>query len=253
MNLLILGGTSEATALGRALADDGRFQAVISLAGRTRAPAPQPLPSRLGGFGGVAGLVRYLADHSVDVLIDATHPFAAQMSRHAAEAARLTGTPLLMVQRPAWQPAVGDRWVEVPDMTAAVQALGAMPARVLLTIGRKDLAPFLAAPWHRYVIRSVDPPPAELLPPEAEVITARGPFQEAEERRLLLERRIEKLVTKNSGGSATEAKLAAARSLGLTVVMVVRPPAPDGETVATVAEALAWLARHHAASVRRDV
>jgi precorrin-6A/cobalt-precorrin-6A reductase len=247
MKLLILGGTTEAISLGRAIAGDARFVAEISLAGRTQHPAPQPLPSRTGGFGGAEGLARYLVDQRIDALIDATHPFAAHISANAEAAARSTGTPLLVIRRPAWQPVSGDRWREVATMEAAAVALGRAPRRVLLTIGQKDLAPFVAAPWHHYVLRSVDPPPPDLCPPNAEVITARGPFAEADERHLLLDGRIETLVTKNSGGTATAAKLAAARALGVPVVMVARPPAPDAETVATVAEALTWL---HAACPR---
>ena len=250
MRLLVLGGTTEASELARALAHDQRFRATLSLAGRTRHPAPQPLPCRIGGFGGVAGLGCYLKTNRVDALVDATHPFAARMTRNAQTAAELTGTPLLVVQRPAWRKQSGDRWIDVPDMAAAASALGPTPWRVLLTIGQKELAPFVAAPWHHYVLRSVDAPAPEHLPARAEVIAARGPFVEAAEHRLLLEKRIEVLVTKNSGGSATKAKLVAARRLELPVVMVARPPPPTAETVATVAEALAWLARHHAPCLR---
>ncbi len=246
MKLLILGGTTEASAMARALADDTRFQAIISLAGRTRHPAPQPVPCRVGGFGGTTGLARYLADHRIDALIDATHPFAAQMTRHAEDAARLTATKLLVVQRPAWRKQPGDHWIGVPDMGSAAAALGPLPRRVLLTIGRQDLAPFAAAPWHRYVLRSVDPPPPNSLPPGTEVIVARGPFAETAEHDLLATRRIEIVVTKNSGGSATQAKLAAARKLGLPVIMVARPPPPSAATVATVTEALAWIGELHA-------
>jgi precorrin-6A/cobalt-precorrin-6A reductase len=241
MRLLILGGTSEATALGRALANDPRLQAEISLAGRTSHPAPQPLPSRHGGFGGVEGLTHYLATERIDVLIDATHPFAAQISRNAAAATRATGTRLLVLQRPEWRPIAGDRWTSVPTVADAAQALGATPRRVLLTIGRQELAPFAAAPWHHYVVRSVDVPPLETLPPNAGIIATRGPFNEPDERRLLVERRIEILVTKNSGGSATAAKLHAARALGLQVVMVARPPSPPGDIVVSVPAALEWL------------
>jgi precorrin-6A/cobalt-precorrin-6A reductase len=247
MNLLILGGTSEASALGRALADDRRFRATISLAGRTRNPATQPVPVRIGGFGGVDGLVRYIVEHRIDALIDATHPFAAQMSRNAEAAARQTATAALVIQRPAWQKQPGDRWIEVPDLPAAAQALGPVAHRVMLTIGRKDLQPFAAAPHHHYLLRSVDAPPPESLPPHAEVITARGPFALADELDLLRVRQIEILVTKNSGGIATEAKLTATRMLRLPVIMVTRPAPPDAETVATVPEALAWLSHHHAA------
>jgi precorrin-6A/cobalt-precorrin-6A reductase len=245
LKVLILGGTTEASALARALAGDLRFEATLSLAGRTRAPRTPPIPFRIGGFGGVDGLVQYLRDEHVDVLIDATHPFAAQMSRHAAEAARIAGVKLLAVCRPAWRDVPGDHWTPVPDMAAAVAALGLAPRRVFLTIGQKELAPFRDAPQHAYVIRSVDAPDAEALPPDAEVITARGPFVEDEERRLLAEKKIDVIVTKNSGGTATEAKLAAARGLGIPVIMVERPARPEVETVARAEDALDWLARAH--------
>jgi precorrin-6A/cobalt-precorrin-6A reductase len=247
VNLLILGGTSEASALGLALADDRRFLATISLAGRTRTPAPQPLPVRIGGFGGVDGLVRYLAAHRIDALIDATHPFAEQMSHNAMMAARQTTTAALVIQRPAWQEQRGDRWIEVPDMPAAAQAIGPVARRVLLTIGQKDLQPFAAAPQHHYLLRSVDAPPPESLPQHADVITARGPFVLADELNLLRAQKVDVLVTKNSGGTATEAKLTAARVLRLPVIMVARPTPPATETVTTVSEALAWLSRRHAA------
>lgn len=246
MKLLILGGTSEASALAGALATVPEYQATISLAGRTQNPALQPLPSRSGGFGGVEGLARYLEVNGIDALIDATHPFAAQISHNAEIAAQQTGTALLVIRRPAWQMQPGDCWIEAADLRAAAVALGRAPHRVLLTIGRKGLTPFVAAPWHHYVVRSVDAPAPVQLPPRAEVITARGPFAVDDECALLRDRRITIMVTKNSGGSATEAKLTAARRLALPVVMVARPPPPNAETVATVSEALAWLARRHA-------
>ena len=247
MNVLILGGTTEATALAHALAGDGRVRATLSYAGRTQRPLPQPVPTRTGGFGGVAGLAQYLTEQCIGALIDATHPFAAQMTAHADAAARIAGTPLLVVLRPAWQPAAGDDWTEVATMADAARALGAAPRRVLLTVGQKDLSPFAAAPWHDYVIRSIEPPPPEALPPRVSFIAARGPFVAADEIRLLTERRIAVMVTKNSGGAATDAKLAAARALGLPVVMVARPPPPEVATVATAEAALAWLERLHAA------
>jgi precorrin-6A/cobalt-precorrin-6A reductase len=245
MRVLILGGTSEASALARVLADDRRFQATISLAGRTQNPARHPLPIRIGGFGGIDGLARYLVEHCIGALIDATHPFAAQMTHHAEQAARYTATPLLVIHRPAWRQQSGDRWTEVQDMPAAAEVLGNVPRRVLLTIGRKDLAAFASAPCHHYVVRSVDAPSPEHLPPHAEVITARGPFAVNDECALLRERRIDVLVTKNAGGTATAAKLTAARLLNLPVIMVSRPAPPTAEAVATVEEALAWLERRH--------
>lgn len=252
MRILILGGTTEASELGRALARDGRVRATISLAGRTRLPSPQPLPTRVGGFGGVQGLARYLTENRIDALIDATHPFAAQMTANVVDAARITGTPVLVVLRPAWRPVEGDRWTSVNAMEAAAAALGEVARRVFLTVGQTGLLPFRSAPQHHYVVRSVDPPPPEALPPDVEVISARGPFLEADERRLLSEHRIDVMVTKNSGGAATGAKLAAARALGVAVVMIERPPAPPVETVATVAEVLAWLERRHAAAPRGE-
>ena len=247
MNLLLLGGASEATALGRALAGDVRFRATLSLAGRTLHPAPQPLPSRAGGFGGIEGLAAYLRAHGIAALIDATHPFAAQISRHAEAAAALAGARLLVLRRPPWRREAGDVWTLVPDLTAAAAALGKAPRRVFLTTGRLELAPFAAAPWHSYVLRAVEPPASALLPPRTELVVARGPFDEDDERRLMRDRGIEIVVTKNSGGSATQAKLAAARALGLPVVMVDRPAAGGAETVATVPEAMAWLGAVHAA------
>jgi precorrin-6A/cobalt-precorrin-6A reductase len=252
MNLLILGGTTEATALARTLAGDARFSATLSLAGVTRRPATQPIPIRVGGFGGVAGLARYLQQHRIGAVVDATHPFASQMTANAIAATRETGTPLLVVLRPAWQPTAGDRWTTVESMEAAAAMLGTVPRRVLLTVGRKDLAPFRAAPWHHYVLRSVDPPPAEASPPSVTVIAARGPFALADEERLLRDERIEIVVTKNSGGSATAGKLAAARRMGLPVVMLARPPLPQSDTVGSVGQALEWLELHHAAAPRGE-
>ncbi len=249
MNILVLGGTTEASAIARGLAGNPAFRPVLSLAGRTRAPMLPAIPARRGGFGGVAGLVRYLREHRVDVLVDATHPFAAQMSGHARLAAEAAGVALLAVIRPEWLPQAGDAWVGVPDMAAAAAALGARPRRVFLTVGQQELAPFAAAPWHEYLIRSVEPPDPGALPPGARCIAARGPFEAGAERRLLEAERIEVVVTKNSGGAATAGKLAAARALGLPVVMVARPAAVAGPAVAepavaNAAEALAWLRDH---------
>ncbi len=259
LRVLILGGAGEAAELARRLAGDDRFAPTLSLAGRTRAPILPPIPYRIGGFGGVDGLVRWLGAPRADLLVCATHPFADQMRRHAALAVRRTGIPLLMLERPAWVPVKGDEWIAVDDMTAAAEALGETPRRVLLTIGQKDLAPFAGAPHHHYVIRSIEPPAADSRPPNVELIAARGPFTEADERALLEARRTEVLVTKNSGGAATEAKLTAARTLGLPVIMVERPPPPDldgldVEIAADAGGALAWLeARHGSASRRRGV
>jgi precorrin-6A/cobalt-precorrin-6A reductase len=255
LRVLILGGSAEASALARRLAGDERFAPVLSLAGRTKSPALPPIPHRIGGFGGVDGLAHWLCEPGADLLVCATHPFAAQIRRHALEAARQTGTPLLVVDRPAWSPAVGDRWIPVADMTAAANALGDAPRRVLLTVGQKDLSPFVRCSQHAYLIRSIDPPAPENLPADAEVITARPPFDEADERRLLETHRVEVIVTKNSGGGDTEAKLAAARALGLPVIMVERPPALDltgldAERATDAAGAISWLETRHEAAAK---
>jgi len=253
MKLLLLGGTSEASALARRLAGDRRFQATLSLAGRTRNPASAPIPQRIGGFGGVEGLVRYLREEDVGLLVDATHPYAAQMSRHAAEAAAAAAVPLLALRRPPWRAEPGDRWQEVADAAAAAAALGAVPRHVFLAMGRQELAPFAAAPQHDYLIRSVDAP-GPLPLPRVKVITARGPFDAAAEEDLLRQAAIEVVVAKNSGGSATYGKIAAARRLGLPVILLARPELPVVESVATPEAAFDWLsARHEHATALRGV
>jgi len=250
MNLLILGGTSEASELCRVLATDSRVRATLSFAGRTRQPVARELPTRIGGFGGVDGLARYLLEHRIDAVIDATHPFAARMTANAVAAARQTGVALLALLRPEWRAVAGDDWRDVATMAEAAAAIGPAPRRVFLTIGQGDLLPFRAAPAHHYVLRSVDPPPREVLPPRVEIITARGPFAELDERNLLMERRIDVIVTKNSGGAATVAKLHAARALGLPVVMARRPPPPPVQTVPAIDDVLEWLELRHAGAPR---
>jgi precorrin-6A/cobalt-precorrin-6A reductase len=239
--ILILGGTTEASELARLLADRPERACMLSLAGRTRNPALPPIPSRVGGFGGPAGLAAFLDEAGVTALIDATHPFARQISANAAAAAHATGTPLLVLRRRPWAAQPGDRWTVVEDAGAAAAALGEAPRRVLLTVGRLEMDRFLAAPQHHYLVRSVDPP--EALPPQARLILARGPFDEAAERRLLAEERIEVVVTKNSGGTATHGKIAAARALGLPVILVAPPGPPEGARVETAEEALGWIER----------
>ncbi|MBX9823597.1 MAG: cobalt-precorrin-6A reductase [Xanthobacteraceae bacterium] len=239
--ILILGGTADARQLAGALAKRADLNVTLSLAGRTAAPAAQPVPVRIGGFGGAEGLANYLRAERIEALIDATHPYAATISRHAAEAAAAAKVPILALRRAAWTAVPGDRWVEASDMQDAVSALGAAPRRVFLAIGRKEVAAFEAAPQHHYLIRSVDPVDPPLAVPDATYIVARGPFAEADERTLLAGHRIECIVAKNSGGDATYGKITAARALGLTVVML-RPPAlPDVPAVPTVGSAVAWL------------
>ena len=242
MRVLILGGTMEASAIARALAADARFAPILSLAGRTRAPVPPPIPWRAGGFGGAAGLAAYLRNERIAALVDATHPFAARIK---ASAARMT-VPRLCVLRPPWLPQPGDAWTDVPDMEAAAASLGTAPRRVFLTVGRGELGVF--GPPHHYLVRSVDPPAD--APAGAVVVTARGPFTQADDRALMQAHGIDTLVSKNSGGSAVAGKLGAARGLGVRVIMVARPAPPDGPTVPDAAGALAWL---HAQAALRGV
>lgn len=238
---MILGGTTEASALARLLAGDARFEATLSLAGRTSAPKPQPIETRSGGFGGTEGLARWLRDNATDAVIDATHPYADQISANAVAACRNTGVPLASVVRAAWQQRAGDRWQIVPSTEAAADALGATPRRVLLTLGRLELDAFVRAPQHHYVARSIDPPDVA-LPPDIAFLRARGPFDREAEARLLKDERIDVIVSKNSGGAATYAKIEAARDLGLPVVMIARPDKAAGHVVDSPEAAIAWLA-----------
>jgi len=241
MKILILGGTAEARALAGRLAETGKFDVTLSLAGRTAKPLPQPVPVRSGGFGGAEGLAHHLGDEKIDVLVDATHPYADAISANAARAAALAGVPLLALRRPAWEKAPGDQWIEVETIAGVVAALGAVPRRVFLALGRNEIAPFAEAPQHTYLVRSVDPVDPPLAVPHAIYLTARGPFTEAEDRALLERHRIDVIVAKNSGGDATYGKIAAARALHLPVIVLKRPKLPEVESVATVDDALAWL------------
>ena len=239
--MLILGGTTEARRLTERLAGRADLAVTLSLAGRTTAPAPHPVPVRVGGFGGTEGLAAYLREQRIDVLVDATHPYAAAISANAAAAAPRAGVALLALRRAGWTPVPGDRWIEVADAAQAVQALGDIPRCVLLALGRKAIEPFATAPQHRYVVRSVEPIMPPLGVPHAVYITGRGPFAEADERALIAQHRVEVIVAKNSGGPAAYSKIAAARALGLPVIMPRRPALPDVDAVATVDDAVAWL------------
>ena len=240
-HILILGGTAEARQLAGRLLHRRDLAITLSLAGRTTAPAEQPVPVRTGGFGGTDGLAAYLEAQQIEVLIDATHPYAAVMSAHAAEAVARTNVRLLALRRPPWATIVRDQWVEVDTIDDAVLAIGPAPRRVFLTVGRRDIAAFAAAPQHSYLIRSVDPIDPPLDVPHATYVTARGPFSEQSDRALMTEHRIDTVVAKNSGGGATYGKIAAARSLGIRVVMLRRPVLPTVTTVETVQDAVAWI------------
>ena len=247
-SVLILGGTLEARRLAERLRGRADAAITLSLAGRTAAPATQPVPVRIGGFGGAEGLAAYLRAERIAALIDATHPYAATISENAARAAAAAGVRLLALRRPPWGRIAGDRWTEVPDVPAAVRALGPAARHVFLTLGRKEIHPFAMAPQHHYLVRSVDPVDPPLPVPHVVYLVARGPFAEPAERELLLAHAIDGVVAKNSGGAATYGKIAAARSLGIEVIMLRRPPLPAVPSVASVEEAAAWL-DHALASV----
>jgi precorrin-6A/cobalt-precorrin-6A reductase len=238
-NILLLGGTTEAGLLAHALRAAG-MPATYSYAGRTDKPIEQPIPTRVGGFGGIEGLEAYLTNHKITHVIDATHPFAARMSGNAVAACAALSLPLIVVERAPWVPVPGDRWIVVRDIEAAVDALPEAPARVFLAIGRQNLGLFAAKPQHHYVLRLVDQP--DVLPlPNASVLIARGPFGVAGDTALLHSHRISHIVAKNAGGTGASAKLAAARALNLPVILIARPVLPARHCVGTVDEVMQWL------------
>jgi precorrin-6A/cobalt-precorrin-6A reductase len=247
MKLLVLGGSSEAGVLARALSLRADLAAILSLAGRTASPAAQPLPTRIGGFGGVAGLIGYLKAEGVDAVIDATHPFAAQMKRHAAQACAATQTPLCAFTRAPWIAGEGDDWIEVDDVAAAVRALGNAPGRVFLAIGRQQAGAFAGPSPHHFVLRAIDAPSPDALPASLDLVLARGPFALNDEIALMREKNIDIVVSKNAGGEATRAKIDAARALRLPVVMIRRPPAPARDTFDTLEGVLGWIEAHRPA------
>jgi precorrin-6A/cobalt-precorrin-6A reductase len=252
-HILILGGTSEARQLAGRLTARSDVVVKLSLAGRTENPAAQPVPTRIGGFGGAEGLARYLHEQHVDLLIDATHPYAARISANAAKAAERTGTTVLALRRPGWEPAEGDRWAMVDTVADAVAALGAKPRRVFLALGRQEVAAFEAAPQHHYLVRSVDPVEPPLNVPDATYILARGPFAEVDERALLVAHGVDVVVSKNSGGTTTYGKIAAARSLGVEVVMIRRPALPQVLSAETVEELVRMIDHHLGPVAERGV
>ncbi|GHH52917.1 cobalt-precorrin-6A reductase [Streptomyces candidus] len=245
MHILVLGGTTEARRLAGLLVDTlpAATRVTSSLAGRVASPRLPPGEVRVGGFGGAEGLAAWLRAHEVDALIDATHPFAGTISFSAAAAAAEAHVPLLALRRPGWTPGEGDRWHPVGSLAEAARTLPALGERVFLTTGRMGLGAFAGLDEQWFLMRSVDAPQAP-HPPRMEVLLERGPFTLEGERELLRRHRIDVLVTKDSGGAATAPKLAAARAAGIPVVVVRRPPVPEGVPVADTPEAaLAWLRR----------
>lgn len=238
--VLILGGTGDASELA-VKASTLPVEVTVSLAGRTREPHNVSENTRVGGFGGVSGLTTYLREQEIDILIDATHPFAAQISFNAAAAAAELGLPRLMLVRPAWQPIAQDQWQEVDNVEAAADALAKQAKRVFLTVGRQQLELFAHLDvW--FLMRLIDPPEENAVVPKGLLLYNRGPFDLVSERQLLTQYQIDTIVSKNSGGNATYAKIIAARELGIKVVMVKRPTVPLGEQVQDAESAISWLA-----------
>lgn len=241
--VLLLGGTTDATRLATALAAAG-IDATLSYAGRTDAPRAQALPIRIGGFGGVAGLARYLREAGITHLVDATHPFAAQMSTNAVAAVAETQTRLLALERTPWTAGPGDIWTHVADIPAAARALPDPPARVFLAIGRMHLPDFADRPQHHYLLRLVDTPTGPLPLADARAVIARGPFTLDDDLALMSDHAITHVVAKNAGGEGARAKILAARILGLPVIMVDRPPIPPRPVVTRVEQVMDWIAGH---------
>jgi precorrin-6A/cobalt-precorrin-6A reductase len=251
LKVLILGGTYEGRCLANRLAGDERFGVLLSFAGRTDRLILPATPYRVGGFGGSEGLAAFLEREDFGALIDATHPFAVAMSTNAVLAARTRAVPMIRFERPCWRPESGDRWVPVSDAAAAVHALGREPRRVFLTIGRKEVGVFKAAPQHDYLIRTIEAFDPQL--PRARVVEGRGPFELSGEIALMQQERIDIVVSKNSGTDATYAKIVAARRLGVPVIVIEPPALPDAPTARTLDEIVNWLDRVHQANVRRGV
>lgn len=238
--ILLLGGTTEANDLAKRLSAVGA-DAIYSYAGRTQSPVAQPLPTRVGGFSGVPGLLRYLQTEQVTHIVDATHPFATGMSENAAAAAAQACVSLIRLERLAWAPQTGDSWTMLGAVDDIPAALPNLPARVFLAIGKQQLHLFAVKPQHHYLLRLVDQPDAPLPLPNTSVLVARGPFTAEGDIALLREHRITHIVAKNAGGLAARAKLDAARALGLPVIMAERPTLPKGPVADSVAQVMAWL------------
>ena len=244
VNLLILAGTIEASQLAQAVATKG-YRACLSYAGRVERPKAQPIEKRIGGFGGVQGLFAYLREEQITHVIDATHPFATQMSENAVLACAKAGVPMLALTRHPWRPETTDRWHSVPDIPAAASALPAQKQNIMLAIGRMHLDLFAAQSQHHYVLRLVDPPAQTLALPDSTIIVSRGPFSKEQDIALMREHEVEMVVSKNAGGRGAYAKIEAARQLSLPVIMIERPilSLPRDEAF-LVTEAMDWIAGH---------
>ncbi|MGH6937657.1 cobalt-precorrin-6A reductase [Hypericibacter sp.] len=247
LQILILGGTGDAARLAAGINADPKFSVTTSLAGRTENPKKLAGKVRIGGFGGIAGLVDYLREKKIDVLVDASHPFAAQIRRHAMAAAAKVKIPLLRLERAAWARMRGDRWHEVDDLAEAAKLTPKLGHRAFLTVGRTELASFSDIAGIHFLVRLVDPPSTPLPLADFEIMLERGPFDETEELQLMRVRHIDLVIAKNSGGDATYGKIAAARELKIPVILQRRPALPSGYAPAAMVEtaeaAMEWLDR----------
>lgn len=250
--VLILGGTTEASTLCTLLEYQNNFAPTLSLAGVTRNPHMPALSVRTGGFGGVDGLCDWLRHNKIQAVVNAVHPFAAVMSQHVSIACEKLSLPLLRLKRPGWKATPADTWHHAPDLNKAAMVLAEItqPLQIFLTTGRKETRPFKNAPQHHYILRSIEAPLPADLPPHTTLITARGPFDLAGEYDMLRRHQINWLVTKNSGGKATFAKIEAARQLNIPVLIIDRPAQPAGPCVHTAQEALSWLQNYSATTLR---
>ncbi|MGB3636914.1 MAG: cobalt-precorrin-6A reductase [Rivularia sp. (in: cyanobacteria)] len=240
VKILILGGTQEAAKLAKKAANLPDIKVKLSLAGRTsQAVASKNL--RIGGFGGVAGLIKYLKSEKIDLIIDATHPFAAKISQNAATAAENLGLSRLMLIRAEWKSVIDDKWMEVENIKTAAEILPDFAERVFLTIGRQEVTAFSQVENIWFLMRTIEKPSSDIILPKGLLLLERGPFEKDSEKQLLKKHNIDTIVSKNSGGDATYAKILAARELGIKVVMVKRPMLPQGDRVEDVESALEWV------------
>lgn len=250
MRVLILGGTSDGSRLAAMISQREELEGVellTSLAGRTQNPNLGTNQIRIGGFGGVAGLVDYINSMSIDIIIDATHPFATQISNNGLRAAKIANIPHLMVVRPGWERQPEDNWIEVESLDIAVQAIAKIGQRVFLTIGRQEIGKFAEIEHIWFLMRMIDPPNDGKIP-RGEILLERGPFTLESDRQLMINYRIDHLISKNSGGNATYSKIIAARELGIPVVMVRRSQLPQCLQVGDIEGAVEWLIRQNKSS-----
>lgn len=241
MRVLILGGTGDAVELAGRISKLDGVEVFTSLAGRTQNPKVENLDNiRIGGFGGVTGLVKYFQDTNIEAVIDATHPFARQISNHGAIAANQVQIPYLMMVRPAWEKQPEDNWIEVESLEQAAQVLMEVGERVFLTVGRQEIGLFSHLEEIWFLMRMIDPP-TDVKIPTGKIILERGPFSLERDRQLMIAYNIDHLISKNSGGNATYAKIIAARELNIPVIMIKRPPTPECMQVKDIDAAVDWL------------